>query len=68
MATLQSALVVASTPVPNVRVIAFNRSDKRNALSQALIAEFLKELSLASYDADVNTIVITGSSSFFSGA
>lgn len=67
MATLQSTLVAASTPVANVRVIAFNRPEKRNALSQALIADFLRELSEASQDPEVNTIVITGNSSFFSG-
>ncbi|KAI0129617.1 ClpP/crotonase-like domain-containing protein [Xylariales sp. AK1849] len=65
MANLKS-LVSANTPVAKVKVIAFNRPEKRNALSQALIDDFLREISAASHDADVNAIVVTGNASCFS--
>lgn len=61
-------LVVASSPTPKVRVLAFNRPEKRNALSQDLIEQFLDELSKASADPDVKVIVVTGSEVTFSGA
>ncbi|KAK6080405.1 enoyl- hydratase [Seiridium cupressi] len=67
MATLTvEPLVSASTPVEKVKVIAFNRPEKRNALSQALIGDFLRELTAASEDSNVNAIVVTGNASFFS--
>lgn len=62
-----TGLVATSTPVSTVRVIALNRPEKRNALSQALIDELLQELLTASRDANINAIVITGNQSFFSG-
>lgn len=60
-------LVVASTPKPKVRVLAFNRPEKRNALSQDLIRQFLDELRQASTDPDIRAIVITGNETAFSG-
>lgn len=67
MANIQSSsLVFADTPVNGVRVITFNRLDKRNALSQALISTFLKRLTEAALDNTVRVIVITGSKSCFS--
>jgi hypothetical protein len=60
-------LIQASSPVGGVRVIAFNRPQKRNALSAELLAEFLTELSAASKAAAVKVIVLTGSGGFFSG-
>ncbi|KAI4592442.1 hypothetical protein KJ359_011253 [Pestalotiopsis sp. 9143b] len=63
---MASSLVATSTPVDHVRVIAFNRPDKRNALSQALINELLLELSAANKDDSVHAIVITGNEKFFS--
>lgn len=60
-------LVVVSAPTPKVRVLAFNRPEKRNALSQDLIQQFLGELSKASTDPDVKAIVVTGNESTFSG-
>lgn len=62
-----TGLVTTSTPVPNVRVIALNRPEKRNALSQNLIDEFLQEVLAASRDASVNVIIVSGNQSFFSG-
>lgn len=64
---MASSLVATSTPVEHVRVIAFNRPDKRNALSQALIDELLLGLSAANKDDSVHAIVITGNEKFFSG-
>jgi enoyl-CoA hydratase len=62
-----TGLIATSTPVEHVKVIAFNRPEKRNALSQALIDELLQELSAASKDDNIHAIVITGNQSFFSG-
>ena len=61
------SLVNTSYPSPSVRVLAFNRPSKRNALSQTLIDEFLVELRTASKDKTVKVIVVTGTRSFFSG-
>lgn len=61
-----TGLITTSTPVEHVKVIAFNRPEKRNALSQALIDELLQELSAASKDDNIHAIVITGNQSFFS--
>lgn len=63
----QSGLVLTSAPTARVRVLTLNRPEKRNALSQALIQEFLQALSQANTDPDVRAIVITGGPSFFSG-
>jgi 1,4-dihydroxy-2-naphthoyl-CoA synthase len=60
-------LIAASTHADKVRVLAFNRPGKRNALSQALIDKFLSELAIASRDARIGAIVVTGGKSFFSG-
>ncbi|KAH6605345.1 ClpP/crotonase [Trichoderma cornu-damae] len=59
-------LIQASSPVGGVRVITFNRPQKRNALSTELLAEFLAELSTASKDVTVKVIVLTGAGGFFS--
>ncbi|KAJ0129639.1 hypothetical protein HZ326_27267 [Fusarium oxysporum f. sp. albedinis] len=47
---MSEELVVATTPVARVRVLAFNRPAKRNALSQKLITIFLEHLQEASRD------------------
>lgn len=60
-------LIQTSSPVEGVRVITFNRPQKRNALSTELLTEFLAELSVASKDAAIKVIVLTGSGGFFSG-
>ena len=62
-----SRLVVQSSPAPSVKVLAFNRPSKRNALSQALIDEFVDKLNEASQDDLVKAIVVTGTRDFFSG-
>ncbi|KAL6901470.1 putative enoyl-CoA hydratase [Trichoderma evansii] len=59
-------LVQTSSPVEGVKVITFNRPQKRNALSTELLTEFLAELSAASKDAAIKVIVLTGSGGFFS--
>ncbi|KAK2471218.1 hypothetical protein H9L39_17449 [Fusarium oxysporum f. sp. albedinis] len=59
-------LIAASTHADKVRVLAFNRPGKRNALSQALIDKFLSELAIASRDARIGAIVVTGGKSVFS--
>lgn len=64
---MSETLVTASTPVDGVRVLAFNRPSKRNALSQELIGEFLEKIAEAQADSAVRAIVVTGSSSFFCG-
>ncbi|KAK4092855.1 hypothetical protein PCL_11525 [Purpureocillium lilacinum] len=62
---LLALLPEATSPVDGVRLIALNRSSKRNALSRQLIAEFLGALSTASTDPGVKAIVITGNGPFF---
>ncbi|OAA69727.1 enoyl-CoA hydratase/isomerase family protein [Cordyceps fumosorosea ARSEF 2679] len=58
-------LVLSSTPAPGVRLLRFNRPEKRNALSQPLIRAFLSELRNASADKDIFSIIITGIGPFF---
>ncbi|OAA78411.1 enoyl-CoA hydratase/isomerase family protein [Akanthomyces lecanii RCEF 1005] len=57
--------VQSSTPTPGVRLICLNRPEKRNALSQPLIRSLLSELSNASADPNVFSIVLTGNGPFF---
>lgn len=64
---MSETLVTATTPVEGVRVLAFNRPGKRNALSQQLIGEFLEKIAAAESDKEVRVIVVTGSTSFFCG-
>ncbi|RYP66977.1 hypothetical protein DL771_007473 [Monosporascus sp. 5C6A] len=67
MAPSQSSdLLLVDTPAEGTRVISFNRVDKRNALSQALISTFLEQLGEASIDSSIRVIIITGSKSCFS--
>ncbi|KAL2130689.1 hypothetical protein VTI74DRAFT_6076 [Chaetomium olivicolor] len=58
-------LVLPSRPCQHVRVLALNRPEKRNALSQELINRFLEELSGASRDESVRVIVVTGTDTLF---
>ncbi|KAK2752696.1 hypothetical protein FQN54_008074 [Arachnomyces sp. PD_36] len=62
----ESPVVLDSTPRPHTRLLQFNRPQKRNALSQALITSLLRHLSSADQDPDVHVIVITGAGSLFS--
>lgn len=67
MADGPETLVLASSPAEGVRVLAFNRPSKRNALSHELIRQLLESLDQASKDDTVRVVVVTGSSSFFCG-
>ncbi|KAL6865502.1 hypothetical protein ACO1O0_001596 [Amphichorda felina] len=62
---MNETLVAISNPAEGVRVLAFNRPTKRNALSQELIDDFLEKLAVASSDQSVRAVVVTGSSTFF---
>jgi hypothetical protein len=62
-----SGLVQATSPTDSVRLITFNRPEKRNALSRQLLDDFLVELKRASTDSAVKAIVISGNGTFFSG-
>ncbi|KAL2213042.1 ClpP/crotonase [Sarocladium strictum] len=62
----EPALVEVSTPAEGVRLIAFNRPQKRNALSKQLIKEFLAELDNASTDEAIRAVIITGNGPLFS--
>ncbi|OJJ05056.1 hypothetical protein ASPVEDRAFT_893193 [Aspergillus versicolor CBS 583.65] len=59
-------LVISTTPQPGTRVCTLNRPPKRNALSQDLIDQLLRQLQLASADPEVRSIIITGAGGFFS--
>ncbi|KAK3899944.1 ClpP/crotonase-like domain-containing protein [Staphylotrichum tortipilum] len=58
-------LVLPSRPCQHVRVLAINRPEKRNALSQELIDRLLEELRDASRDDSVRVIVVTGTDKLF---
>ena len=60
-------LVTTSTPAEGVWLITLNRPEKRNALSQRLIRQFLQALSDGSADPAIHAIVITGQGEFFCG-
>ncbi|KAM3508808.1 hypothetical protein MY11210_006594 [Beauveria gryllotalpidicola] len=60
-----SDLVLSSTPAPGLRLLRFNRPEKRNALSQSLISSLLSELRLASADTSIFSIILTGNGPFF---
>lgn len=62
-----SGLVQATSPADGVRLVTFNRPEKRNALSRQLLDEFLAELKRAAMDSAVRAIVISGNGTFFSG-
>jgi enoyl-CoA hydratase len=59
--------LLVTSPSDGVRVLALNRPAKRNALSSALLKAFLGELASASQDDSVRVIVVTGTTSLFSG-
>ncbi|EGX96988.1 enoyl-CoA hydratase/isomerase family protein [Cordyceps militaris CM01] len=58
-------VVLSSTPAPGVRLLQLNRPEKRNALSQLLIRSLLSELSKASADDAIFSIILTGNGPFF---
>ena len=63
----EADLIQLSTPQAGVRVIAFNRPQKRNALSKQLIKDLLGELDRASADPEIKAIILTGNGPLFSG-
>lgn len=62
-----TSLVESSSPATGVQVVAFNRPEKRNALSKQLITVFLAELARASADPEIKAIIVTGKGPLFSG-
>lgn len=60
-------LVLPSTPCEHVRVLAINRPEKRNALSQEVINHLLAELRAAAQDPSVRVVVVTGTDTLFCG-
>ncbi|EWZ45668.1 enoyl-CoA hydratase [Fusarium oxysporum f. sp. radicis-lycopersici 26381] len=64
-----ASLIIVDSPAhaPGVSVITLNRSEKRNALSKAMITELLGALSRVSADSNTKVIVVTGRGSCFSG-
>lgn len=64
------ALVEISDLLPGVRHLLFNRPDKLNALSSALMAEFDAALDVAADDPDVRVLVLRGAGgkAFVAGA
>ncbi|KAL2835980.1 ClpP/crotonase-like domain-containing protein [Aspergillus pseudoustus] len=61
-----AVLVLVETPLPGVHVCRLNRPAKRNALSQDLIGQLLLQVRVADQNQEVSSIIITGSSDFFS--
>jgi len=61
-----SELIVATSPHSHVRLLTLNRGAKRNALSNALIAELADECRKAAAEAEVRCVVLYGSDAFFS--
>lgn len=61
-----SEFVIATSPAPHVRLLTLNRHAKRNALSNALIADLAAECRRAADDPEVRCIVLSGGDTFFS--
>ncbi|MFG3594234.1 enoyl-CoA hydratase-related protein [Bradyrhizobium sp. RDI18] len=59
-------LILCSSPLPHVVLLALNRASKRNALSNDLIAELGACFRKAALDDDVRCVVLTGSDASFS--
>lgn len=64
--TEKSDLIYSTTPKAHVRVATLNRAQKRNALSNDLIAELAASLRRAATDQDVRCVVLCGNEAFFS--
>ncbi|KAL4885454.1 ClpP/crotonase-like domain-containing protein [Aspergillus karnatakaensis] len=64
--TASKNLVLVDATTSGVQVLTLNRPAKRNALSQDLIDELLRQLTVALRDQSVSSVVITGSGGFFS--
>jgi len=59
--------ILISRPDPGVELITLNRPKALNALNSALFIELNEALKKADEDANVGTIVITGSDKAFAG-
>ncbi|MDE5445631.1 2,3-dehydroadipyl-CoA hydratase [Bradyrhizobium sp. CSA207] len=64
--TAKSVSILSTCPRPHVRVLTLNRTSKRNALSNELIAELAAACRNAALDQDVRCVVLCGSDAFFS--
>jgi len=64
---MTNQFVIRSSPCEHVRVLAINRPEKRNALSQQVIDRLLEELKEASQDESCRVIVVTGTDTLFCG-
>ncbi|TYO61122.1 2,3-dehydroadipyl-CoA hydratase [Bradyrhizobium hipponense] len=64
--TAKSVSILSTCPRPYVRVLTLNRTSKRNALSNELIAELAAACRNAAFDQDVRCVVLCGSDAFFS--
>ncbi|MGV7214870.1 enoyl-CoA hydratase-related protein [Bradyrhizobium sp. UFLA05-112] len=62
----KSELVLCTSPLAHVRLLAMNRRAKRNALSNELIAALASALREAISDEDVRCIVLCGTDAYFS--
>jgi enoyl-CoA hydratase len=61
-----SDLILSTSPHPHVLLLTLNRPEKRNALSNGLIAELAKTCRKAALDKDIHCIVLRGTDKFFS--
>jgi enoyl-CoA hydratase len=59
-------LVLVTNPHPHVRQLTLNRIDKRNALSNEVIATLAAACRDAAIDGEVRCVVLSGSDAFFS--
>lgn len=61
-----TSLVISTDPHPHIRQLILNRIDKRNALSNELIATLAAACRGAAADPEVRCVVLSGSDAFFS--
>jgi enoyl-CoA hydratase len=61
-----TSLVISTKPHPHVLQLTLNRIEKRNALSNELIATLAASCRDAAADPDVRCVVLSGSEAFFS--
>lgn len=64
--TGKSDLILSTSPRAHVRVVTLNRTSKRNALSNDLIAQLGASLRHAALNEDVRCVVLCGHEAFFS--
>lgn len=64
--TGKSDLILSTSPRAHLRVVTLNRTSKRNALNNDLIAQLGATLRHAALNEDVRCVVLCGSEAFFS--